>query len=104
MIVNFPTSHIHVLNQERVTEDNWNSIKAELMGCKQWLGTAPNITSYSAGRAIDPSDITEMLAMLELVINFASYGKERPQKPITLYMHEVLKYPNDKVIISKKVS
>ena len=53
---------------------------------------------------MDPHDISEVLSLIELVINFASYGKERPQRPIISYMHEVLKYPNSQGLISKKVN
>ena len=68
--------------QENLIEENWNSIRTEL---------------------IAPHDISEVLTLLELVINFASFGKERPQRPIKSYMHEVLKYPDSKGLISKKV-
>ena len=63
-------------------EDNWNFIKAELT---------------------NPYDISEVLSLLELIINFASFGKERPQRLIRSYMKEVLKYPNSKFLISNEV-
>ena len=64
-------------------EDNWNLIKAELT---------------------NPYDISEVLSLLELIINFASFGKERPQRLIRSYMKEVLKYPSNKYLISDEVS
>ena len=34
-----------------------------------------------------------MIDLIELVISFSSFGKQRPQQTIKNYMHEVLKYP-----------
>ena len=72
-----------ILLQEKLVEENWSSIKAELM---------------------NPHEITEVLSLVEIVINFASFGKERPQRPIKSYMQEVLKYPNSKGLVNNKVT
>ena len=45
-----------------------------------------------------------MIDLIELVISFSSFGKQRPQQTIKNYMHEVLKYPVTKPLISPIVS
>ena len=66
-----------------MSEDIWNCIK----------------------EGLDKSaDISGMIDLIELVISFASFGKQRPQQTIKNYMHEVLKYPVSKPIISPVVS
>ena len=45
-----------------------------------------------------------MIDLIELVISFSSFGKQRPQQTIKNYMHEVLKYPLSKPLISPIVS
>ena len=66
-----------------MSEDIWNCIK----------------------EGLDKSaDISETIDLIELMINFVSFGKQRPQQTIKNYMHEVLKYPISKPIISPVVS
>ena len=66
-----------------MSEDIWNCIK----------------------EGLDKSaDISGTIDLIELMINFVSFGKQRPQQTIKNYMHEVLKYPVSKPIISPVVS
>ena len=53
---------------------------------------------------MNPHEITEVLSLVEIVINFASFEKERPHRPIKSYMQEVLKYPNSKGLVNNKVT
>ncbi|KAI6651577.1 E3 ubiquitin-protein ligase [Oopsacas minuta] len=70
------------IQQEEVSEYIWNSIKAELNGS---------------------ADISGIISLIELVISFVSFGKQKSLQTITQYMHEVLKYPNNKCLIGPDV-
>ena len=50
------------------------------------------------------ADISGTICLIELVISFVSFGKQRPQQTIKNYMQEVLKYPSSKSIINPAVS
>eukprot|EP00800_Vazella_pourtalesii_P000066 TRINITY_DN1007_c0_g1_i1.p1 TRINITY_DN1007_c0_g1~~TRINITY_DN1007_c0_g1_i1.p1 ORF type:complete len:334 (+),score=57.66 TRINITY_DN1007_c0_g1_i1:252-1253(+) len=65
--------------QEAISEDIWNSIQ--------------EVFDQSA-------DISDTISLIELVVSFVSFGKQRPQQTIKNYMHQILKYPSSKPLIN----
>ena len=62
---------------------DWNTIKGEL---------------------VNPIEISEVISLIEMVVNFTSADGGQPNKRITAYLHETLKYPKKNNLISSKVS
>ena len=54
---------------------------------------------------MNPVEISEVISLIEMVLNFA-YSADgcSPNTRIILYLHEVLRYPENKNLISKRVS
>ena len=54
---------------------------------------------------MNPVEISEVISLIEMVLKFASTTDGcSPDKQIKSYLHEVLRYPKKKNLISERVS
>ena len=50
------------------------------------------------------SDVCDVMSSLDIVIGFLASSGGQPQRPLKLYLHEVLKLPKDRGLKSATVS